>query len=89
MHEAPYKNHSFAVTWSYLDKILTKIEGLNCRPCRDAQIERIESNICNLSRSLLNQLEDYQRRQIEVLKEDAGPPEDQRLSMQQLGVSPR
>lgn len=86
---SPFNRHSFEVATEYMDKVATKIDALRVRPMQDAVAQRIEANIANLAKALLNQMDDYQRRYYEVLKEDAGPVEDHTLSMQQLGVTPR
>lgn len=86
---SPFTRHSFETAIQRLDDLTLAIEALNVRPTQDADMQRFEVNIVNLSTALLNQLKDYQRRQIECFKEDKGPPESLRLSMQQLGVSPR
>lgn len=85
----PFTKHSFEVAIQYLDDLQLAIEALNVRPTQDAQMQRIEANIANLGKAMLNQLRDYQRRQYECFAEDKGPPEDLALSMQQLGVNPR
>lgn len=85
----PWTKHSFETAIKYMDDVQLAIDALNVRPTQDADMQRIEINIANLSKALLQQIADYQRRQYECFKEDAGPPEDLKLSMQQLGVNPR